>query len=101
MGNIMKKATAGNPVFWVCFILCAGLIIAGFCVPPMGSIDGSVLTGVGEMFAFPTLWTVWHAIDKGIDAKLTHGNTSVVIGDINGNDNTIIENTDNGTETEE
>lgn len=94
MGTIIKQATFGNSIFWVCFVLCAGLIIAGFCVPPMGSVDGSVLTAVGELFAFPTLWTVWHAIDKGIDAKLTHGNTSVQIGDLN---NT----TDNGTETQE
>ena len=33
-------------VFGIC------LIIAGFCVPPVGVIDGSVLTGLGEIFAF-------------------------------------------------
>jgi uncharacterized membrane protein len=33
-------------IFGVC------LIIAGFCVPPVGVIDGSVLTGLGEIFAF-------------------------------------------------
>lgn len=82
MAEIVKKSTVGNPVFWVSFLLCAGLLIAGFLVPPTGSIDGSVLTGVGELFAFPTLWTVWHGIDKGIDAKLKHGNTEVTIGDL-------------------
>lgn len=83
MAEIVKKATVGNPIFWVCFTICAGLIIAGFCVPPTGVIDGSVLKGVGELFAFPTLYTVSHAIDKGIDAKLKHGNTEVIIGDLN------------------
>ena len=83
MAEIVKKATVGNPIFWVCFTICAGLIIAGFCVPPTGVIDGSVLKGVGELFAFPTLYTVGHAIDKGIDAKLKHGNTEVIIGDLN------------------
>jgi len=29
-----------------------GLMIAGFVVPPTGVIDGSVLTGLGEIFAF-------------------------------------------------
>lgn len=82
MAEVIKTATVRNPVFWVSFILCSALIIAGFVVPPMGAIDGSVLTGVGELFAFPTLWTVWHGIDKGIDAKLKHGNTEVTIGDI-------------------
>ncbi|MCQ2608765.1 MAG: hypothetical protein MJ197_08780 [Bacteroidales bacterium] len=28
------------------------LMIAGFCVPPKGVIDGSVLTGLGELFTF-------------------------------------------------
>lgn len=82
MAEIVSNATVRNPVFWVSFLLCAGLLIAGFLVPPTGSIDGSVLTGVGELFAFPTLWTVWHGIDKGIDARLKHGNTEVTIGDL-------------------
>ena len=81
MAEVIKKATVGNPVFWVSFALCAGLIVAGFIVPPTGRIDGSVLTAVGELFAFPTLWTVWHAIERGIDAKLTRGNTTLAIGD--------------------
>lgn len=28
------------------------LITAGFIVPPIGAIDGSVLTALGELFAF-------------------------------------------------
>lgn len=28
------------------------LVVAGFFVPPMGVIDGSVLTAIGEVFAF-------------------------------------------------
>ena len=53
------------------------LIVAGLLMPPMGVIDGSVLTAVGELFAFAALDTVWHAIDKGIDAKITHGQTTL------------------------
>lgn len=90
MAEIIKKATVGNPIFWVCFTICAGLIIAGFCVPPTGVIDGSVLKGVGELFAFPTLWTVGRAIDKGLDARLRHGKTEVVIGDLNDKTETTI-----------
>lgn len=29
-----------------------GLMIAGFVVPPTGVVDGSILTGLGEIFAF-------------------------------------------------
>lgn len=101
MAEIIKKATVGNPIFWVCFTICAGLIIAGFCVPPTGVIDGSVLKGVGELFAFPTLHTVHHAIDKGIDAKLKHGNTEVIIGDLNEKtETTIIENNEENEDNE-
>lgn len=96
MAEVVKTATVGNPVFWVSFVLCAGLLIAGFLVPPTGAIDGSVLTGVGELFAFPTLWTVWHGIDKGIDAKLKHGNTEIVVGDLNGTGTTITQITNEG-----
>lgn len=83
MAEIIKKATVGNPIFWLCFTICAGLIIAGFCVPPTGVIDGSVLKGVGELVIFPTLRTVDKAINKGLDAKLKHGKTEVIIGDLN------------------
>ena len=53
------------------------LIVAGFIVPPMGSIDGSVLTGVGEIIGLQAVATIWHAIDKGVDAKVTHGETTI------------------------
>lgn len=86
MGEVVKKATLKNPFFWASFGVSAGLIIAGFCVPPYAVIDGSVLTAVGELFAFPTLLTVKYGIDKGIDAKLKHGNTEVTVGDLNGKD---------------
>lgn len=84
MSEIVTTATVKNPVFWVSFVLCAGLVVAGFCVPPTGQIDGSVLTAIGELFAFPTLWTVWHAIDKGIDARVQHGKTSLTVGNLDG-----------------
>lgn len=36
-------------LFKVSVILSIGLLIAGFIVPPMGIIHGSVLIGVGEI----------------------------------------------------
>ena len=98
MAEIVKSSTVGNPVFWVSFALCAGLIIAGFIVPPMGVVDGSVLTAVGELFAFPTLWTVWHAIDRGIDAKMKIGKAVVTLGDFN-NESETSETEDDDTTT--
>jgi hypothetical protein len=51
-------------------ITSMGLIIAGFCVPPMGIIDGSVLIGTGELAGFAALFETGHAINKGLDARV-------------------------------
>ena len=47
---------AQKPIpFWICLIVSIGLIVAGFCVPPMAIIDGSVLTAFGILFGFASL----------------------------------------------
>ena len=83
MSEVYKSATIKNPAFWVCLSLSIALIVAGFCVPPHGEIDGSVLTACGILFAFATLETVHVAIKKGVDAKVKHGNTELTVGDLN------------------
>ncbi len=83
MPEVYKSATIKNPAFWVCLSLSIALIVAGFCVPPHGEIDGSVLTACGILFAFATLETVHIAIKKGVDAKVKHGNTELTVGDLN------------------
>lgn len=82
MSETYKKATIKNPAFWVCLSLSIALIVAGFCVPPHGEIDGSVLTACGILFGFATLEVVHIAIKRGVDAKVKHGKTEVTIGDI-------------------
>lgn len=83
MAEVVKGATIKNVAFWVCLIFSIGLIIAGFVTPPLAKIDGSVLTAVGELFGFATLFVVKSAIEKGVDIKLQHGKTSVTAGDFN------------------
>lgn len=53
------------------------LIVAGLLLPPIGVIDGSVLTAVGELIGLKALTLAWHAVDKGLDAKVTHGDTTI------------------------
>lgn len=86
MSETYKSATIKNPAFWVCLTITVGLFVAGFCVPPHGEIDGSILTAGGILFAFATLETVHVALRKGVDAKVKHGQTELTIGD-NLNDN--------------
>lgn len=65
--------------FWVFSIISIALIIASFIVPPTGIIHPSVLTATGELFAFASLGAVYKALDKGVDAKIEHGDTKITI----------------------
>jgi hypothetical protein len=82
----MKTETDGTRSFWlsrvtfaICFFVSVGLIIGGFFVPPMGIIDGSVLTAVGELLLFPTLLYGFRAVELGMSMRFQHGDTSVSI----------------------
>ena len=78
--EIFKCAPTLNKVaYWVCLVLAAGLIIAGFVLPPLGNIDNSVLIATGEIFAFASLGTLIAALDMGVDAKLSHKDTAIEI----------------------
>lgn len=63
----------------VCFAVSITLIIVGFLLPPMGSIDGSVLTAVGELLIFPVIVYGFRAIELGLEVKFTKGDASVEI----------------------
>lgn len=53
------------------------LIVVSFFVPPLGIIDGSVLAAIGELFAFASMFMIWESVDRGMDAKITHGDTKI------------------------
>lgn len=63
--------------YWVCLITAIVLLLLGFFAIPVGSIEPSVLTGAGIMFAFASLGIGGRALEKGVDAKVTHGETSL------------------------
>ena len=65
--------------FAVCFFVSVGLIVGGFFVPPMGIIDGSVLTAVGELMLFPTLLYAFRAFELGTKIKFQKGDTSIEV----------------------
>lgn len=67
--------------FWCTGALSSILIVTGFFVPPMGEIDGSVLTAIGELLVFPVIYTAYNAIMSGKEITLNHGNTSIKVGD--------------------
>lgn len=46
--NVLKETSLGL-WFVIGLFTCITLIVAGFILPPMGVVDGSVLTAVGEI----------------------------------------------------
>lgn len=50
--NPKKKQTRRNWAFWLTEIASVVMFITGFFVPPMGVVDGSVLTGMGILLGF-------------------------------------------------
>ena len=81
-----KEKTDGTRTYWmsrmtflVCFFVSVGLIIGGFFVPPMGVIDGSVLTAIGELLLFPTLLYAFRALELGMKVKFQKGETRIEI----------------------
>ena len=52
-------------------------MVGGFLTPPIGSIDGSVITAVGELILFPTLLYAFRALELGYKVKFSKGDTSV------------------------
>ena len=64
-------------IFYLTFAISLLLIIGGFLLPPMGIIDGSVLSAVGELLMFGVLAQLPALIDaakNGKSIKVTKGN---------------------------
>lgn len=82
MKEIIKETLLHNLWFYVFSAIAIAMLIAAFLCPPLAVIDASVLYATAEIFAFAALGTVIKAIDKGIDARLKHGNTSIQVGNL-------------------
>lgn len=75
----MKQGHKKTIPFWICLIVTIGLLIGGFFTPPMGVIDGSVLTAAGLLFAFGTLAQIPIIIEVAGYAKISKGDTTIEI----------------------
>ena len=83
----MKKRHADKYIFIVCLAMAIILFVGGFFCPPMGVIDGSVLTGGGILLGFATLAVAGQNLANGKDVIFHHGDTEVTIGDNEEEDN--------------
>lgn len=79
MRKTLHDAVVHNIYFWILSFVAISLVIAGFICPPLATIDGSVLIGTGELFAFAALGSVYKAIDNGGEASINKGDVSLNI----------------------
>lgn len=77
--------TSTSIALWTFAVCAIGLLVASFCVPPTGVIDPSVLKGASLIFGFAALFEAREAILEGLGVKVTHGDTTIVIKDQDGN----------------
>lgn len=66
-------------IFHLNFIVSLVLIVAGFIVPPLGIIDGSVLTAIGLLLMFAIAEKIPEAIKAGKSIRLTKGDFSAEV----------------------
>lgn len=62
--------------FYITLTVSLMLIAGGFLVPPIGVIDGSVLTAVGLLLMFATIDKIPAAIKAGRSIRLQTGDFS-------------------------
>lgn len=79
--------TSTTIALWTCLVLSAGMLIASWIVPPMGAIDPSVLKAASLIFGFAALFFLREAVMEGLGVKLTHGETTIEVHDMDGKDN--------------
>ena len=85
---------------WVCLGMTIAMFVVSLFIPPRGVIDASIFKAAGFMFAFASLFELREAIREGLGVKLTHGQTTIEVHDLDG-EPTQTETTEPTNETEE
>ena len=67
-------------VFYLNLVVSIALIVGGFFVPPVGVIDGSVLTAVGLLLMFRVIAKIPGAIKAGKTMKISKGDFTPEVG---------------------
>lgn len=75
--QVVRDVIIADIGFHVLTTISIFLIVTSFFIPPLGIIDPSVFVAVGELFGFAALWEMHVAVRKGLDAKISHHDTSI------------------------
>ena len=79
MKFIKSLSNGTQALFYFITITAVLLIVVGFALPPIGAIDTSALAGVGGLFAFASLCIIMYSVSRGMDARISRGDTSIQI----------------------
>lgn len=82
----MAKQQADKYIFYVCLTAALCLFLGGFFCPPMGVIDGSVLTAAGILFAFAALGVAGQNLANGKAVTFNYGETEITVDNDEDND---------------
>lgn len=82
-----RVSTSTTIALWVCLLTTIMLFVTSAYWPPKGQIDPSMFKAAGYLFGFGTLIVTREAIREGLGVKLTHGNTTVEVKDLDGKNN--------------
>lgn len=66
-------------VFYITFVLSVALIVGGFFCPPIGVVDGRVLSAVGLLLLFATIEKIPEAVKAGKSIKVQKGDFSAEV----------------------
>lgn len=82
---MVKDFLVGMPWYlYLMLVLCFGLLVASFIVPPLGTISPSVMQGIAEVLGFTwLLYTTANIptfIERGAKIKASWNNASIEIG---------------------
>ena len=76
-----RKSKASVISFFICLGISIFFMIGSAIVPPPFVIDESIFKAVGWLFGFAALGQLPAILDADKWAKITHGNTTVLVGD--------------------
>lgn len=75
----LKHATAGDIIYFTCFVVSIILLVVAFLTPPPFQIDSSVLKAVGLMGIFSTVSKIGDWIKLGVDVRLKRGDFEIEV----------------------
>lgn len=76
-----RKSKTSIISFFICLGIAIILMVGGAIVPPPFVIDATIFKAVGWLFGFAALGQLPAILDADKWAKISHGNTTVIVGD--------------------